>query len=210
MNKFRLSVEDLRYAAHDVWDRSRNPRRVTTAVFAGFIMLADSTLDLLGDKASPARSDQEITAVAFSTWKSALENASPADQYALQYLGGVEVDVDETENRGSGVLGIFTQGYTQSISVGNDCLGDTAYDTNGGQFNISVDGLLNHTRIVGSTPTAIAAVSTTENESIVVSSGANSPLTFIRSDGFLAPANDSTTSTLRAYGCVEDPREAVG
>lgn len=203
--KFGIPREDLSATVRETAHKLRRPAKYLAAGLLAFVISADSMVDLFGDLPGPSRTDAEIAQVGLDRWGVAYSQTSKANRYAMQFLGNTDVDVYDHEDIGSGMLG---KPSTSRVQIGNPCLDNTAYDTNGGDFNISVGSLFTHSEASASTPTALAAVSEVEGK-LVVGSDSNQRLTFIDKDNRLQPADETTRGILRTYGCSQSIADTV-
>ncbi len=151
----------------------------------GYLVLADSKMDILGDKNASKFPQEEIDRQFSRSW-------TIETRFGLQFLGGL-VSADDLPDTGNGILGIFTM--TVDSPIGSNCLAGTAYDTTPSEIRGRASGDIS----------AVASIAVKGSVISIHPAGSEAaPLLFIiGEDGRFEPNDVPTSDTLRAYGCPE-------
>lgn len=149
----------------------------------GYLVFADSRMDLLGDSGRHSLTEQEIAEEYRRPW-------TIESRFGLQFLG-TETHIDSGPMVGNGVLGLIMG--QSDFRIGSDCLDGSAYDTTPSEIRGRASGDIS----------AVASIAVNESEISIHPAGSNAdPLRFeIADTGRLVPLDDATSDTLKAYGC---------
>lgn len=177
------------------------------ALLSGYLMVADSRADILGDTDSGDRNEEQVQAAAFDKYQDTFGQLPPADKFTLQYGAISEVEVRSSEIEGNGFLGWADYSVNYSVSINNACLNATAYDIDGGSIEGNVGGLFVSGSLNGDFPTsgAFAEISREDDDMLIIHSGnsnsTNLYFSGVQGDSELTPADENTSRILETYGC---------
>lgn len=155
--------------------------------------IPNGPVDFWGDYPDESTREHQVDRISKSA-KEIVDSIDTEQSFALTYLSPIQLAVSGEEG-GKGVLKAlpFRVGENMTVSIGQNCLQGSAYDT-GASY---ITG-----RRVSGELSAVASLSVTDDIIQVHPAGSDAPSLKFSMDEFnLLVADETTSNTLSAYGC---------